>query len=74
MLASPATFGVVFTTLDESSFTWFLAAIKMFVVWWLVPAMGLSVLYRRPVRPLAVHFAAAYAILSLVIALTGSAA
>jgi hypothetical protein len=79
-LASPATLGTFFGMLDEASpLARFLGAIDLFVVWWAcVLAIGVSVLYRRRARPLALAFVGAYvlvaAILALIMALSGGTA
>lgn len=79
-LASPATLGLFFTVLDETSpLTRFLGIVDLFVVWWIVVlAIGMSVLYRRPARRLALVFTATYvalaAVLALVMTLTGGTA
>jgi len=65
-LASPMTLNLFFTVLDEASpAARFLAAVDLFVVWWIiVMAIGMSVLYGRPARRLALIFVAAYALLA----------
>jgi hypothetical protein len=46
----------------------FLGAIDLFVVWWaLVLAIGAAVVYRRPVRTLAVEFTGVYVVLLLLL-------
>lgn len=70
-IASPATLVRVFGTLDEASpIARFLGVIDLFVVWWIVVvAIGVSVLYRRPTRRLALAFTGAYVVLALLAAL-----
>jgi hypothetical protein len=66
--------------LDEASpFARFLAAIDLFVVWWIIViAIGMSVLYGRSTRRLAMIFIGIYALLAatlaLAMALTGGMA
>jgi hypothetical protein len=68
-LANPATFGLFFTVLDEASpIARFLGVLDLFVVWWIVVlAIGMSVLYGRPARRLAVIFAGVYVLLAVVV-------
>ncbi len=79
-LASPVTLNLFFTVLDEASpLARFLAAVDLFVVWWLIViAIGMSVLSGRPARRLAIMFVAVYALLAAslaaVMALTGGTA
>ena len=70
-LANPATLGLFFGVLDEASpLARFLGVIDLFVVWWIVVlAIGMSVLYGRPARRLALIFAGAYVLLAVVITL-----
>lgn len=70
-LASPTTTTVFFTMLDEASpVARFLGIIDLFVLWWVgVLAVGMSVLYRRPARTLAVIFIGAYITLALILAI-----
>ena len=76
-LVSPLTLRPIFPGLEEGSLpARFAGAIDLFVVWWLVVlAIGLSVLYRRPARGLAVRLLGAYmafgAILAAAMALLG---
>lgn len=76
-LASPVTLSLFFSVPNEASpLARFLAVVDLFVVWWVVVlAIGMSVLYHRPVRRLAVTFTAVYvllaAVLAIVMALTG---
>ena len=67
-LASPMTLGM-FTILDEGSWpARFLGLIDLFVFWWIVVlAIGVSVLYRRPVLRLAGLFVGAYVTLAIVL-------
>jgi type IV secretory pathway VirB6-like protein len=70
-LASPTTLNLFFGTLDEASpLARFLGVIDVFVVWWIVLlAIGMSVLYRRPARPLALTFIGVYIALAVVLAI-----
>ena len=70
-IASPTTLVQFFTMLDEASpVARFLGVIDLFVVWWIVVlAVGVSVLYRRPTRSLALAFTGAYVALALLAAL-----
>ena len=76
-LASPMTMTVFFSWLDEGSpIARFFGVIDLFVVWWLmVLAIGLSVVYHRPARPVLVRLLGAYLVLALLLvtamALTG---
>lgn len=76
-LASPLTLRPLFSGLDDTSLpARFASAIDLFVVWWIVVlALGMSVLYRRPARGLAVRFLGVYtamgAILAAAMALLG---
>ena len=69
-LASPVTLNLFFTVLDEASPpARFLAAVDLFVVWWIVAvAIGMSVLYGRPARRLAVVFVGIYVLLAAALA------
>jgi hypothetical protein len=79
-LASPVTLNLFFTVLDEASpLARFLATVDLFVVWWvIVIAIGMSVLYARSARRLAMMFVTLYAVLALILAaamaLTGGTA
>lgn len=79
-LTSPAALGLFFTVADEASpVARFLGVVDLFVIWWLVViAVGMSVLYGRPARRLAIVFIGAYAflaaILAVAMALTGGTA
>jgi len=68
-LASPMTMTIFFSMLDEASpIARFFGIIDLFVVWWLtLLAIGLSVLYRRPARPLLVGLVSAYIVLALLL-------
>jgi hypothetical protein len=70
-IASPTTLVQFVGMVDETSpIARFLGVIDLFVVWWIVVlAMGVSVLYRRPTRSLALAFAGAYVVLALLAAL-----
>ena len=70
-LASPMTMTVFFSMLDEASpIARFFGIIDLFVVWWLtVMAIGLSVLYQRPARPVLVGLISAYIALALLLAM-----
>lgn len=60
--SSPTTLGVWFPMFDESSpVARFLGALDLFMVWWVVVlAIGVSLIYRRSARPLAITFLGAY--------------
>ena len=79
-LASPTTFSLFLTMLDESSpLARFFGIVDLFVIWWVVVlAIGMSALYRRPARRLALAFMGTYvalaAILTITMALTGGTA
>jgi Yip1-like protein len=70
-ISSPTTLVQFFGMVDEASpIARFLGVIDLFVVWWIVVlAMGVSILYRRPTRNLALAFAGAYVVLALLTAL-----
>ena len=70
-IASPTTLVQFFGMLDEASpLARFLGVIDLFVVWWIVVlAVGMSVLYRRPMRNLALAFTGVYVALALLAAL-----
>ena len=70
-LASPTTATLFFTMLDEASpVARFFGVIDLFVLWWIgVIAVGMSVLLRRPARPLAIVFVGAYITLALMLAI-----
>jgi hypothetical protein len=65
-LASPTTFTMFFSTLDEGSpLARFFGSVDLFVIWWVVlVAIGMSVLYRRPARRLALAFMGTYVVLA----------
>ena len=73
--ASPTTLVQFFTMLDEASPTArFLGVIDLFVIWWIVVlAIGVSVLYQRPTRVLALVLTGAYVALALLAALAMAA-
>ena len=70
-IASPTTLVQFFSMLDEASpVARFLGVIDLFVVWWIVVlAVGVSVLYQRSTRSLALAFTGAYVALALLAAL-----
>lgn len=70
-IASPTSLAQFFTMLDEASaMARFLGVVDLFVVWWLVVlAIGMSVLYRRRTRSLALAFTSAYVVIALLAAL-----
>lgn len=70
-LASPTTLNLFFAMLDEASpLARFFGIIDLFVVWWIVVlAVGMSVLYRRSARALALTFIGAYIALALILAI-----
>ena len=70
-IASPTTLVRLFGTLDEASpIARFLGVIDLFVVWWIVVlAIGVSVLYHRPTRRLALALTGAYVVLALLAAI-----
>jgi hypothetical protein len=74
-IASPTTLVQFFTMLDESSaLARFLGVVDLAVVWWIVVlAVGMSVLYGRPARRLALVFTGAYIVLALLTALAMAA-
>ena len=79
-LASPTTFSLFFTMLDETSpLARFFGIVDLFVIWWVVVlAIGMSTLYRQPARRLALAFMGTYValavILTITMALTGGTA
>lgn len=79
-MTSPLTLNMFFTLLDEGSpMARFAGMVDLFVIWWIVVlAIGLSVLYERPVARLALAFAGIYVLLAalgaLAVAVTGGAA
>jgi len=70
-ISSPTTLIQFFSMFDEASpIARFLAVIDLFVIWWIVVlAIGVSLLYQRPARSLALAFAGAYVALALLAAL-----
>jgi hypothetical protein len=70
-ISSPTTLVQFFGMVDETSpIARFLGVIDLFVVWWIVVlAIGVSVLYRRPTRSLALALTGAYVLLALLAAL-----
>jgi hypothetical protein len=79
-LASPLTLTRFFPMLDEASpAARFLGVIDLFVVWWVVVvAIGIALLYGRPMRRTALTFVGAYvgfaALLAIAMVLTGGTA
>ena len=69
--SNPTTLMQFFSMLDETSpLARFLGVIDLFVVWWIVVlAIGISVLYQRSTRRLALLFTGAYVALALLAAL-----
>lgn len=69
-LASPTSLVRMFTMLDEASpLARFLGVVDLFVVWWIIVLeVGVSVLYRRAVRTLALTFVGIYVALALLLA------
>ena len=76
-LANPAPLSIFVPIVNEASpAARFFAVVDLFVVWWIVVlAIGLSILYRQPVRRLLAALVATYALLAgglaIVMALTG---
>lgn len=70
-VASPTTLNVFFSMLDEASpVARFFGIIDLFVIWWIIVlAVGMSVLYDRPARTLAMTFIGAYIALALILAI-----
>jgi len=70
-IASPTTLVQFFSMLDEASpLARFLGIMDLFVIWWIVVlAIGVSVLYQRSTRSLALVFTGAYVVLALLAAL-----
>ena len=70
-IASPTTLVQFFSMLDEASpLARFLGIMDVFVIWWIVVlAIGVSVLYQRSTRSLALVFTGAYVVLALLAAL-----
>ena len=69
-LVSPLTLRLLFSGLEDASLPARVSgAVDLFIVWWIVVlAIGMSVLYRRPARRLAVVFLVTYAAIALVLA------
>jgi len=69
--SSATSLGALFSSLDEASpVARFLGALDVFVIWWaIVLAIGVSVLYHRRVRTVAVTFVGVYAALALLLAI-----
>ena len=69
--SSATTLGSLFSTADEASpVARFLGAVDVFVIWWaIVLAIGVSVLYHRRTRTVAVTFIGVYAALALLLAI-----
>ena len=69
--SSATTLGSLFSTVDEASpVARFLGAVDVFVIWWaIVLAIGVSVLYQRRARTVAVTFVGVYAALALLLAI-----
>jgi hypothetical protein len=69
-IASPTTLVQFFTMLDEASpVARFLGVIDLFVVWWIIVlAIGMSALYQRSTRRLALVFTGAYVALAFLAA------
>ena len=74
-IASPTSIAQFFTMLDEASpIARFLGVVDLFVIWWLVVlAIGMSVLYGRRMRHLALVFTGAYLAIALLAALVMAA-
>jgi hypothetical protein len=70
-MSSPLTLNLFVMVRDEGSpLARFAGMIDLFVVWWIVVlAIGMSVLYRRPVAHLATALAGAYVLLAALVAL-----
>jgi len=69
--SSATSLGALFQTLDEASpVARFLGALDLFVIWWaIVLAIGVSVLYHRRARTVALTFVGVYAALALLLAI-----
>lgn len=70
-IASPTTLVQLFSMLDEASpVARFLGIVDLFVIWWIVVlAIGVSILYHRSTRNVALVFTGAYVALALLAAL-----
>jgi Yip1 domain len=69
--ASPTTLVQLFSMLDEASpAARFLGILDLFVIWWIVVlAIGVSILYHRSTRSVALVFTGAYVVLAVLAAL-----
>jgi hypothetical protein len=69
--SSATSLGTLFASLDETSpVARFFGVLDVFVIWWaIVLAIGVSVLYHRRARNVAVTFVGAYAALALLLAI-----
>lgn len=69
-MSGSTSLGVLLPMLEETSFLARLAGgIDLFFIWWIIVlAIGLSVLYKRPARPIAFVFLAVYALFAVVVA------
>jgi Yip1 domain len=70
-IANPTTLVQLFSMLDEASpVARFLGIVDLFVIWWIVVlAIGVSILYQRSTRSVALVFTGAYVVLALLAAL-----
>jgi Yip1 domain len=70
-IASPTTLVQLFSMLDEASpVARFLGIVDLFVIWWIVViAIGVSILYQRSTRSVALVFTGAYVVFALLAAL-----
>jgi Yip1-like protein len=70
-IASPTTLVQLFSMLDEASpAARFLGIVDLFVIWWIVVlAIGVSILYQRSTRSVALVFTGAYVVLAFLAAL-----
>jgi hypothetical protein len=70
-IGSPTTLVQLFSMLDDAStLARFLGIIDLFVIWWIVVlAIGVSILYQRSTRGLALVFTGTYVVLALLMAL-----
>lgn len=68
--SSPTNLGVFFPMVADDSFLGsVLGTIDLFIIWWMVVlAIGLSVLFKRPTRPIVIGLALVYAVIALAIA------
>lgn len=69
--SSATSLGALFSSFDETSpVARFFGALDVFVIWWaIVLAIGVSVLYHRRARNVAVMFVGAYAAIALLLAI-----